>query len=71
MYKKRKLVYLILALIFIFNIAYAYATDDLNDLKNQKKSIDEQIERTKDKIKNVDKQTKDVSKQIEDRKSVV
>ena len=66
MYKKRKLVYLILALIFIFNIAYAYATDDLNDLKNQKKSIDEQIERTKDKIKNVDKQTKDVSKQIEE-----
>lgn len=66
MYKKRKLVYLILALIFIFNIAYAYATDDLNDLKKQQKSIEQKIKETKEQIKNVDKQTKDVSKQIEE-----
>ncbi len=64
--KKRKIVYLLLALIFTFNFIQVYAADTVDDLKKQQKNINKQIENTKKEIKAIEKQAKDVSKQIAD-----
>lgn len=65
MIKKRKIVYLALALILTFNFIHVYATDFVDELKKQQKEIDKQIEQKKTEIKAIEKQTKDVSKEIE------
>lgn len=65
MIKKRKIVYLALALILTFNFIHVYATDSVDELKKQQKEIDKQIEQKKTEIKAIEKQTKDVSKEIE------
>lgn len=64
--QKRKIVYLLLALIFTFNFIQVYAADTVIDLKKQQKSINEQIKQKKNEIKAIEKQAKDVSKQIEE-----
>ncbi|WP_406242382.1 hypothetical protein ACF3M2_19125 [Tissierella carlieri] len=48
--KKRKIIFLVLALIFTFNFIQAYA-DSVNDLKKQQKNVNKQIENTKKKLK--------------------
>ncbi|CAK7084993.1 peptidase M23 [Tissierella sp. P1] len=63
--KKRKIIFLVLALIFTFNFIQAYA-DSVNDLKKQQKNVNKQIENTKKEIKAIEQQAKDVSKQIAD-----
>ncbi|WP_353093431.1 peptidoglycan DD-metalloendopeptidase family protein [Tissierella praeacuta] len=66
MKKRRKIVYLVLALIFIFNFIQVYAADTVEDLKKKQNTIDKQIKDTKKEIKAIDKRAKEVSKQIDD-----
>lgn len=66
MNNRRKIVYLLLALMFTFNFIYVYAADNVEDLKKQQTNINKKIEETKKEIKAIEKQSKDVSKQIED-----
>ncbi len=63
--QKRKIIYLLLALIFTFNFIQVYA-DSVDDLKKKQKSLNEQIKNTQNEIKAIEQQTKDVSKQIAD-----
>ncbi|NLK43820.1 MAG: DUF3450 family protein [Tissierellia bacterium] len=65
MKSKRRIMYLILALIMSFNFIYAYA-DTLDDLKKQQKNLNQQIENTKKEIKTLEQQTKEISKEIEE-----
>lgn len=63
--KTRKL-YLILALILVFNYALVFADGSLNELKNKQKNTQEQMNKVKEEIKNLESQAKDVSSQIEE-----
>lgn len=63
--QKRKIIYLLLALIFTFNFIQVYA-DSVDDLKKKQKNLNEQIKNTQNEIKAIEQQTKDVSKQIAD-----
>ncbi|WP_236914784.1 murein hydrolase activator EnvC family protein [Clostridium sp. Cult2] len=64
--QKKKRIYLILALVLLFNYALAFADNSLEDLKKKQKNTIQQIDETKKEIKNIEKQTKDVSTQIEE-----
>lgn len=63
MKSKRRTIYLVLALIFVFNFFYTYA-DSLDELKKKQEKVNQQIENTKKEIKSIEKQTKDISKEI-------
>jgi len=63
--KKKKIIYLVLALIFTFNFIQVYAADTVEDLKKKQTTIDKKIKDTKKEIKAIEKRTKDVSKEIE------
>lgn len=63
--QKRRIIYLLLALIFTFNFIQVYA-DSVDDLKKKQKNLNEQIKNTQNEIKAIEQQTKDVSKQIAD-----
>ena len=63
--KKKKIIYLVLALIFTFNFIQVYAADTVEDLKKKQTTIDKKIRDTKKEIKAIEKRTKDVSKEIE------
>ena len=62
MFKRRKIIYLILAFVLLFNcIAFA---DNLQDLKKKKKSTTHQINQKKKEIEALESQSKDVSIEI-------
>lgn len=63
MYRKRKVTFLVLALVFVLNFIYVYA-DTVEDLKKQQRNIDNQIRQKSDELKSIEQQTKDVTKQI-------
>lgn len=48
------------------SVVQVYATDSVDELKKQQKSIDNQINNTKEVINSIEQQTKSISKQIED-----
>jgi murein DD-endopeptidase MepM/ murein hydrolase activator NlpD len=66
MSSKRKIMFLLLAVMLTFNFITVYAADNVKDLKNEQKDIDKKIDQKANEIKNLEKQTKSVSKQIED-----
>lgn len=63
--QKRRIVYLLLAVIFTFNFIQVYA-GPVDDLKKQQKKVNEQLKDTQNEIKALESQAKDVSKQIEE-----
>lgn len=66
MSSKRKIIFLILAVLLTFNVITAYASGNVNDLKKEQKNIDREIDKKANEIKKLEKETKNVSKQIED-----
>ena len=64
-HKKRK-IYFIIALMLIFNYALVFADNSLNDLKRKQKETLQQMDKTKEEIKNLQNQAKDVSSQIDE-----
>lgn len=62
---KRMVVYLLVMVILSLSFVQAYA-DTVSDLKKQQNKINQQIDRTKNEIKGIQKETKDVAKQIEE-----
>jgi murein DD-endopeptidase MepM/ murein hydrolase activator NlpD len=61
----KKHMFILLALILIFNYAFSFA-DNIEDLKKKKEDVEKQAEMYKDKIEELKSQTKDVEAQIEE-----
>lgn len=66
MYKKRKLIYLLLALMFALNFANISLADTVENLNKEHKNTNQQMKDKKDEIKAIEKESKDVSRQIID-----
>ncbi|HZK32978.1 MAG TPA: peptidoglycan DD-metalloendopeptidase family protein [Tissierellaceae bacterium] len=62
---KKRITYLVLAIILAFNSLYIYA-ESLEELREKQKEVDQQIKDTKDEIKKVQDQTKDVISEIQE-----
>lgn len=65
MCKNRKTIYLLLALILIFNYAVVFADNNLNGLKKKQKTTIQEIDKKKKEINDLQGKTKDVQSQIE------
>ena len=65
MNNKKRIFYLLLGLTFVFNFMVVNA-DKVDDLKNQQKNINKQIEQKKNEIKKIENQSKDVSREIDE-----
>lgn len=63
--EKRRTIYLLLALVLLFNCAIVFADNSIQDLKKKQKSTIQEIDQKKKEIKDLKNQTKDVSAQIE------
>lgn len=63
---KRRLVYLVFALLLTFNFIHVYAADTVEDLKKKQKNVEKQMEEKKEEIKAMENQTKDLSKEIDE-----
>lgn len=61
----KKHMFILLALILIFNYAFSFA-DNIEDLKKKKEDVEKQAEMYKDKIEELKSQTKDVEAQIKE-----
>lgn len=66
MHNKRKVLYALLAAIFIFNFAKVNAAPSLEDYKKQQKNASKQMKEKQNEIKAIEKESKDVSRQIVD-----
>ena len=66
MYKKNKIVYLLLALVFIFNFTKVDAAPSLNELKKQQQNATKQMKEKQNQIKTIKKESNDVSKEIQE-----
>lgn len=62
---KKRVVYLVLAVILAFNSFYIYA-ESLEDLKEKQKDINQQIKDSKTEIKKIQDETKNISKEIQE-----
>lgn len=62
---KKRITYLVLAIILAFNSLYIYA-ESLEELREKQKEVDQQIKDTKDEIKKVQDQTKNALSEIEE-----
>ena len=65
MLKKKKIIYLLVLIILSLNIVSAYASN-LDELKDDQKNLESEIENTKTQIGDIEARTKDVTRQIED-----
>lgn len=65
MLKKRKIIYLLVLVMLSLNIVSAYASS-LDELKDDQKNLQSEIEDTKNQIGDIEARTKDVTRQIED-----
>lgn len=65
MCKNRKTIYLLLALILIFNYAVVFADNNLNGLKKKQKTTIQEIDKKKKEINDLQGKTKNVQSQIE------
>lgn len=63
MWSKRKSIYLILVLVLLFNSIFVFG-DSLQELKDKKKSTNEQMEEKKSEIKRLESQSKNVAAEI-------
>lgn len=63
MTRRRKTIYLILALVLVFNSILVFA-DNLQDLKDKKKKTEEQMKETKGVIERLEGEAKDVAEEI-------
>lgn len=66
MYKKRKLIYLLLALVFTFNFTNMSLADTVENLNKKHKNASQQMKEKQNEIKAIEKESKDVSRQIID-----
>lgn len=62
---KKRIFYLVLSILLVFNSLYVYA-DSINDLKNKQKDVNQQIQNKKGEIKKIQNQAKDVSSEIQE-----
>ncbi len=65
MYKKKKVIFLVLALVFIMNILYVYG-ETVDELRDKQKDINKQVTETKNEMKSLEAQTKNITKEIAD-----
>jgi murein DD-endopeptidase MepM/ murein hydrolase activator NlpD len=65
MLRKKGFIYLLVIIILSLNFVSAYASN-IDELKEEKKEIEEQIKEGKNQIKQIEAQTKEVSKQIDE-----
>ena len=65
MLKKKKIIYLLVLIMLSLNIVSAYASS-LDELKDDQKNLESEIENTKTQIGDIEARTKDVTRQIED-----
>ncbi|HZJ99916.1 MAG TPA: peptidoglycan DD-metalloendopeptidase family protein [Tissierellaceae bacterium] len=65
MLKKKKIIYLLVLIILSLNIVSSYASS-LDELKDDQKNLESEIENTKTQIGDIEARTKDVTRQIED-----
>ncbi len=65
MYENRRIIYLLLAFVLIFNYAIVFADNNINSLKKKQKSTIQEMDQKKKEIKDLQNQTKDVQAQIE------
>ena len=63
---KRKFIYFLLALVLLFNYAIALADGGLGELREKQKSTNQEMNKKKEEITGLKKQTKEVSIQIEE-----
>ena len=66
MNRRRRIIYLLLVLVLLFNYAIVLADSGLGDLKKKQKTTTQEINKKKKEIKDLENQTKDVSIQIEE-----
>lgn len=64
MNRKRKIVYLILALIFVFNFTQVLAAGNLNELKRNQKNATQEMKKKQNEIKAIKEETRNVSREI-------
>lgn len=62
---KKRIFYLVLSILLVFNSLYVYA-DSINDLRNKQKDVNQQIQNKKGEIKKIQNQAKDVSSEIQE-----
>ncbi|TCS91633.1 septal ring factor EnvC (AmiA/AmiB activator) [Keratinibaculum paraultunense] len=65
MHRNKKVIYLLLALVLIFNYAIVFADNNLNSLKKKQKTTIQEINRKKKEINDLQGKTKDIQSQIE------
>ena len=65
MLKKKKIIYLLVLIMLSLNIVSSYASS-LDELKDDQKNLESEIENTKTQIGDIEARTKDVTRQIED-----
>ncbi len=65
MIRKKRILYLVIALVFVFNAIYVYGSS-VEDLKNKQKQVNDQIKDAKNAIISIENKTKDISKEIAD-----
>ena len=64
MQMKKKVLFIVLALILVFNFTQVLASGNLDSLKKDQKKTTEEMKRKKDEIKVIKEETKNVSKEI-------
>ena len=66
MHRKKRISYIVLALILVFSFTQVISAQSLDALKKNQKNTTEEMKKTKDEIKVIKEETKSVSKEIED-----
>lgn len=64
MHRKRKLIYLLVSLIFVFNFTQVLAAGNVKDLKKERQNTTKQMKQKKNEIKAIKEETQNVSKEI-------
>lgn len=65
MQRKKKVLYIVLALILVFSFTQVLAAENLDSLKKNQKNATQEMKKKKDEIKAIKDETKSVSKEIE------
>ena len=63
---KKKVLYIVLALILVFNFTQVLASENLDSLKKNQKNATQEMKRKKDEIKAIKDETKSVSREIQE-----
>ena len=66
MQKKKRILYIVLALVLVFNFTQVIATGNLDSLKKDQKNATEEMKKKKNEIKVIKEETKSVSREIEE-----